>query len=163
MENIERLTFEEYACFLALTTSCRSEDPKTKVGAAILNIDKSLASTGYNGFLSKQIISPSLFNEENRVLKGKLIFHAEQNAINFLKDTDVPLIMGLTISPCENCAKTVARAGIKEVVFLNSYHKCDGAYKQIFDFYGVKYKQLSIDSKMKIAETFEKQLKTQLF
>jgi deoxycytidylate deaminase len=82
-----------------------------------------------------------------------LINHAEINAI--LYSSRQPYYACMVYSPCIHCAKTIAASKIKEIYFLKQYKKSnsetlDVKYMDIFNFSGIKYNQLSIDSLNKI-------------
>ena len=70
-------------------------------------------------------------------VKGKMhttvtlpsVLHAEQNALMFaLRNgtSTVGATMYVTHSPCTDCAKLIAQAGITRVVYLNKYRSDDG-------------------------------------
>ena len=65
---------------LAKTISTWSKDPSTKVGAVIVDSNRRILSTGYNGF-PKGIKDDERL--ENRDEKLEMIVHAEINAILF--------------------------------------------------------------------------------
>ena len=44
------ISWDEYFMGVALLASQRSKDPSTQVGACIIDGDKRILSTGYNGF-----------------------------------------------------------------------------------------------------------------
>lgn len=151
----ERLTLEEYGCFLAFSASLRSEDEQTKVGAVLFGENKEVLSTGFNGYAKSMSPPPEFALEENRARKAKLIFHAEQNLIR-LKKEGKPLLLCLTHTPCESCAKLIAAQGIPKVCFLNPYIRGTEDYKEIFDFYNIKYERLSKESFDKIKSMIDK-------
>ena len=49
MKRNDYLSWDEYFMGVALLTAERSKDPSTQVGACIVNKDKKIISTGYNG------------------------------------------------------------------------------------------------------------------
>ena len=76
------------------------------------------------------------------------VCHAEANAINnYLgsrKDLRGSRIY-VDLFPCNECAKDIIQAGIKEVVYLyDKYNGTDGnvVSKHLFDSCGVKYRQM---------------------
>lgn len=146
-----RLTKSEYGCYLALAARSRSEDPHTQVGTVLFDEDWRTVSTGFNGFAPQLIPNDEII--QNRPLKSDLINHAEINAI--LYSSRQPHYACMVYSPCIHCAKTIAASKIKEIYFLKQYRKSnsetlDVKYMDIFNFSGIKYNQLSIDSLNKI-------------
>ena len=132
-----RPEFNEYACLVAKTVSLRSEDADTKVGACVLNDENRILSVGYNGFPKgwKRNSSWSRDDKLNHVI------HAEQNAFSMLKRDEKPCLIGLTHSPCIACAREIVNYGIKEVWYLQEYHR-ETLFKEVFDHYGIKYGQI---------------------
>ena len=97
-----------------------SKDPSTKCGAVLVRPDKSIASTGYNGF------PPSVADKaewlQDREIKYKVIRHAEENAFSFCRDSD---LSGYTLyvwpfMPCSNCMSEIVINKIARVVSVVS-------------------------------------------
>lgn len=91
-----------------------SKDPRTKVGAVIVDQKNRVVSIGYNGF--PRGVDDSDKRYENRALKHKLVAHAERNALD-----NAPLMVeGCTLyvplMPCNECAKSIVQKGITKVV-----------------------------------------------
>ena len=113
---------------IAIETAQLSKDPVTKVGAVLVK-DKKILSVGYNGPPKNIDDSIVPFNSEGKELKeqkNSYMIHAELNAIlNYeghlsnLKDS----ILYITVSPCHECAKFLAQVGVKEVIYLEEYHR----------------------------------------
>ncbi|XP_026317997.1 deoxycytidylate deaminase-like isoform X2 [Hyposmocoma kahamanoa] len=106
----------------------RSKDPKTQVGACVVNKDK-IVAIGYNGMPIKCRDSKMPWKTEEG-LKNKLLFvcHAEMNAIinkNSASVEGCTLYVGLL--PCEECAKVIIRSRITEVVYMDSRKKYEGS------------------------------------
>ena len=149
------LTWDEYFMGIAKLSAMRSKDPNTQVGACIVGADNRIISIGYNG-------SPNGFHDdifpwdrEGNPLDTKYLYvcHAEMNAIiNYRgnrKDLENAKIY-VDLFPCNECAKLIIQAGIKEVIYLSDKYKdTDGviASKKLFDTCGVKYKQIQITGK----------------
>jgi dCMP deaminase len=99
---------------LAEHVSHWSRDPKTQVGAVIVNDKKQVLGIGYNGF------PRGVTDYEERYLdrSQKLMFvaHAERNALdNCFTDTEGATLYS-TLYPCNECAKGIIQKGIKRVV-----------------------------------------------
>ena len=103
--------------FLALAEhiSTWSKDPSTKVGAVIVDADRRIISTGYNGFPRDVEDLDQRLN--NRDVKYEMIVHGEINAIVFANQN----LQGTTLytwpfMPCSRCAGIVIQSGIRTVV-----------------------------------------------
>jgi dCMP deaminase len=105
------------ARFLSLThlVGAWSKDPSTKVGAAIVRPDRTIASLGYNGFPRGTHDAPEKLMD--RAVKYLRTIHAEANAILAAREP----VHGYTLYvsplyPCANCAAIIVQAGIARVV-----------------------------------------------
>lgn len=91
-----------------------SKDPSTKVGAVIVDDQRRIISTGYNGFArGVRDIDERLTNRDQKL---DMIVHGEINAIVFAREP----LCGTTLytwpfMPCSRCAAIVIQAGIKTV------------------------------------------------
>ncbi len=98
---------------------------KRRQVGAILVKDKMIISDGYNG-------TPSGFEnicEDENNLTKPYVLHAEANAITKVaksSNSSEGATMYVTSSPCVECAKLIIQAGIKRVVFTDSYRLEDG-------------------------------------
>jgi dCMP deaminase len=119
---LKRPSWEEYFLNIALAVSARSHDGETHVGSVIVDENKRILSTGYNGFPpgAEDHILPNL-----RPDKYPFMVHAEMNAIVSSKQNLQSATMFSTHSPCRECAKAIITAGIKNVIFKNSYKNDD--------------------------------------
>jgi len=97
---------------------------RRKVGALLVK-DKMIISDGYNG-------TPSGFEnvceDENDKTKA-YVLHAEANAITKVAksgNSSEGATLYVTSSPCMECSKLIIQAGIKRVVFTESYRLEDG-------------------------------------
>ena len=100
---------------LAEHISTWSKDPSTQVGAVIVDDQRRIISTGYNGFPRGVNDFPERYN--NRDIKYEMIVHGEINAILFANQS----IHGCTLytwpfMPCSRCAAIVIQSGIRTVV-----------------------------------------------
>jgi len=97
---------------------------RRQVGALLVK-DKMIISDGYNG-------TPSGFEniceDENDKTKP-YVLHAEANAITKVaksNNSSEGATLYVTSSPCLECSKLIIQAGIRKVVFSESYHMNDG-------------------------------------
>ncbi len=145
----EYLSWDEYFMASAELASMRSKDPNTQVGCCIVNEDNIKLSEGYNG-------TPVGWEDEHfpwdrsgeyHDTKYPYVVHSEANAITHCVGQGMSLKgsrIYVTLFPCNECAKLIAQAGIKEVVYLSDkYNGTDSniAAKRIFEMCGVKYRE----------------------
>ena len=103
--------------FLALAqhVSGWSKDPSTQVGAVIVDDQRRIISTGYNGFPRGVADLPERYHQ--RDIKYEMIVHGEINAILFanqsLRNTT---LYTWPFMPCSRCAAIVIQTGISCVV-----------------------------------------------
>jgi len=145
---VGRLSIDEYGCLLTLVGKARSEDPHTRCSAVGTRADKSIIGISYNG-LSRGMSVPAWMNEEeNRAKKGEFFIHAEDNLFRFVHGDECHALY-LNISPCAACSKLIVAQGVRRVVYLKEYHRCN-KFKEIFAFHGIIYEELSSVSKRNI-------------
>lgn len=97
---------------------------RRKVGALLVK-NKMIISDGYNG-------TPSGFEnkceDENNNSKA-YVLHAEANAISKIArshNSSDGATLYVTASPCMECSKLIIQAGIKRVVYGETYRIMDG-------------------------------------
>ena len=137
------ITWDEYFMGVAILASMRSKDPNTQVGACIVSPEHKILSMGYNGFPLG--CSDDEFTWEREGDDNKYFYstHSELNAIlNYRGGTLEGAAIYVTLFPCNECAKAIIQAGIKEVVYASD--KYDGtpsvvASKKMFSAAGVEY------------------------
>jgi len=158
LERKDRIGWDQYFMAIAKLSAMRSKDPSTQVGACIVGDDNRILSIGYNG-------TPNGFKDcdfpwarEGGFLETKYAYvvHAERNAIlNYRgsrKDMEGSKIY-VDLFPCNECAKEIIQAGLKEVIYLSDkYANTDSviASKRLLDECGVKYRQLDRDNETSI-------------
>ena len=108
------------ACIWAENSYCE----RRKVGALIVK-DRMIISDGYNG-------TPAGFEnvcEDGNNVTKPYVLHAEANAITKVaksaNNCDGSTLY-VTASPCIECAKLIIQAGIRRVVYSDSYRLEDG-------------------------------------
>ena len=120
MKRSDYINWDEYFMSVAVLAAMRSKDPNTQVGACIVGEDKRIISTGYNGFPRGCSDDDFPWDREGEETKYPFVVHAELNAILNAGGRNVngaTLYVGLF--PCNECAKAIIQAGIKEVVYLS--------------------------------------------
>jgi dCMP deaminase len=151
MENDKRPTYDEYFMNMARLVSTRSTCLRRKVGAVIVKEDR-IISTGYNGAprglkhcleigcLRDQLKIPS--GERHELCRG---VHAEQNALAHAAMFGVSIknaTIYITHNSCIICTKLLINAGIKEIVYAESYF--DELSKKFLEESAISVKKISI-------------------
>ncbi len=115
------LNWDEYFMAMAKLSAKRSKDPNTQVGACIVNANNRIIGLGYNGMPQGNDSFP--WNRDGEDNKYKYVMHAESNAImNSIKELKGATIY-VSLFPCNECAKLIAQAEIKEVVYSDHTYK----------------------------------------
>lgn len=97
---------------------------RRQVGALIVR-DKTIISDGYNG-------TPAGFEnvcEDEHGVTKPYVLHAEANAITKIArsgNNSDGATLYVTASPCIECAKLIIQAGIKRVIYGETYRLTDG-------------------------------------
>ena len=118
----ERVPWDQYFMNIASVVASRSTCPRKLVGSVIVR-DKTILSTGYNG----SIRGMPHCTEVGHMMENDhcvATIHAEANAIIQAAKNGV-MIEGATIyvtaSPCWNCFKMIANAGVKRICYGEFY------------------------------------------
>ena len=91
-----------------------SHDPRTQVGAVIVDDQKRVVSMGYNGFPRGVNDSDERYND--RSTKHLFVCHAERNALDNAPHSVEGCTMYVPLLPCNECAKSIIQNGISKVV-----------------------------------------------
>ncbi|XP_041840303.1 deoxycytidylate deaminase isoform X2 [Melanotaenia boesemani] len=121
------LEWPEYFMAVAFLSAQRSKDPNSQVGACIVNPENKIVGIGYNGMpngCDDDLLPWSRTAEDRLDTKYPYVCHAELNAIMNKNSFDVKgCTMYVALFPCNECAKLIIQAGLKEVVYLSDkYH-----------------------------------------
>ena len=147
MKRSNYLSWDEYFMAIALISAERSKDPNSQVGACIVDDDNKIVSMGYNGApIGYDDDKDMIWDREGSFLDTKYAYvcHSELNAILNSKIPVRGCKLYVTLFPCNECAKALIQAGIKEVIYLSDkYDKTDSntASKKMLSTCGVKYRQ----------------------
>lgn len=159
------ISWDEYFMGIAFISSLRSKDPRTQVGACIVDKENHILSTGYNGaplnLNDDDLPWDSLGEKNNDIMniKNTFVCHAEANAIdNYygnkekLKDSTIYV----TLFPCVECAKRIIQNKIKKVVYLKQYTKEDqiNAATYMFEKANVKVEKFDIEGLYNLKNSF---------
>lgn len=89
-----------------------SKDPSTRVGAVIVDGNRRIISTGYNGY--PKGVDDTIVNRDQKILRT---IHAEANAILFARQSLDGSTIYVNLPPCSSCAAKIVQVGIRRVVF----------------------------------------------
>ena len=115
---------------LASLVASWSKNPRTKVGAVIVDKQHRVISLGYNGYpfnIEDTIVSA---DREEKLLK---VIHAEENALLFRDSSVIGCKIYITHPPCPNCTSKILQVGISEIITIE-------ASKEHLDKWGDKHK-----------------------
>ena len=146
MKRNDYISWDEYFMGVALLAAKRSKDPNTQVGACIVNKNKRILSTGYNGFPYGCSDDTFSWDREGSDTKYKYVVHAELNAILNAGGKDLSgARLYVDLFPCNECAKAIIQSGIAEVVYLyDKYADTEDtiASKKMLNSAGIRLTQL---------------------
>ena len=143
------LHWDDYFMGIALLSAQRSKDPSTRVGACIVDESNKIVGIGYNGFprgCSDDELPWARKAADVKDTKYPYVVHAEVNAIlnSTVKLNNAKMYVALF--PCNECAKMIIQAGIKEIIYLSDkYSDTDSvrAARTMFKMSGVKMRKLA--------------------
>ncbi len=133
MEKFDK-AYLEMAAVWARNSYCK----RRQVGALLVK-DRMIISDGYNG-------TPSGFEnvcEDEAGATKPYVLHAEANAITKVAksgNSSQGATLYVTASPCVECAKLIIQAGIKRVVYKDSYRLTDGV--ELLERAGIEVEQV---------------------
>jgi dCMP deaminase len=139
-ENKQKLLDQRYLK-MAMIWARNSYCKRRQVGALLVK-EKMIISDGYNG-------TPSGFEnicEDEDGRTKPYVLHAEANAITKVAksgNSSEGATMYVTSSPCLECSKLIIQAGIKRVVFTESYRLDDGI--NLLKRAGIEVKQVELE------------------
>lgn len=152
-ERKDYLSWDAYFMGIALLSAERSKDPGTQVGACIVGADHKILSVGYNGMPCgcHDTLMPWARVGDPSDTKYLYVCHAELNAIlNYAGSNLKGATIYTTLFPCNECAKALIQAGIRDVVYLSDkYAETDStrASKRMFDLVGITYRPYEMTDK----------------
>lgn len=119
-----RVDWPQYFMNIAQEVSTRATCDRKHVGALIVR-DKNILSTGYNGSIRSQ---PHCDEAGHDMVGGHCVrtVHAEANAIIQAARNGVSIDQAdiyTTASPCWECFKLIANAGIKRIFYREFYRE----------------------------------------
>ena len=125
------ISWDEYFMGVAQLSALRSKDPKTQVGACIVNQDNHIVGVGYNGMPNgcSDDEFPWSKSDEFYDNKHSYVVHAELNAILSAGKDLTGCEMYVTYSPCHECMKAIIQSGIKRVYYAEVYKPESDGFK----------------------------------
>ncbi len=131
---------DQYFMEHALVTAKASKCTYFQVGAVIVKNDR-IISHGYNGTpsgfpedCSDHFCGDPTEREAHHIFSENTTIHAEMNALLWAAREGISIdgsFLYTTLQPCQNCIKSSVAAGIKKIIYLNSYDKSN-SYSQEF-------------------------------
>ena len=155
MKRQDYISWDEFFMGVAMLAAGRSKDPNTQVGACIVSGEDDpvggnvILSTGYNGFPAgcSDDVFPWDRDGEFADTKYPFVVHAELNAILNARGKSLRgARLYVALFPCNECAKAIIQAGIREVVYLSDkYADTDTtrASRRMLNAAGVRLRQFS--------------------
>ena len=147
----DSIEWKDYFMGVAFLSGMRSKDPSTQVGACIVNKDKRIVATGYNGMpngISDNVLTWARDKTKYPCpLDRKYLYvcHAEMNAIMNKNSASLKECrIFVSLFPCNECAKLIIQSGIKKIYYYTDKHKDEFetiASKTMLDLAGIKYIQ----------------------
>ena len=147
MKRENYISWDAYFMGVALLSKERSKDPNTQVGACIVNKHNRIVTVGYNGLPNGCDDDICPWDKREGTLeetKYAYVAHAELNAILNYRGSVENCILYVTLFPCNECAKAIIQAGIKEVIYLEDKYigtPENKVAKKLFDEAGIQYRE----------------------
>ena len=142
---MDRPPWDQYFMGITKDVATRASCSRHKIGCIIVNHDKELVATGYNGNPRGMDHCDVIgcVRDERGIPSGERMevctaVHAEMNALIQAGRASKGSTLYCTVLPCNTCAKMIINAGIKRVVYHEEYPEKEG---------GVLLKQLGIEVK----------------
>lgn len=137
------VTWDDRFIALASVIAAWSKDPNTQVGCIIVDKNRRIVSTGYNGFPRGIKDDLRLWSRE---MKLEIILHAEVNALMYAReDLTGSTLYVWPMPPCSRCAAQIIQSGISRVVSPPASprwkHSCDLSL-ELFKEAGIIYSQV---------------------
>lgn len=115
---VSRPSWDQHFLDMAALAATRSKDRSTRVGAVIVDLNRNVRATGYNGFPRR--VNDDIDARHERPIKYRYTEHAERNAIYSAARAGVSTdgcTMYCTHAPCSDCARAVIQAGVLRIVY----------------------------------------------
>ncbi|XP_062576414.1 deoxycytidylate deaminase-like isoform X1 [Saccostrea cucullata] len=165
------ISWDEYFMGIAFLSAKRSKYNVRTVGTCIVNSERRIVTTGYNGFIDPQRKKTKQKNDptfsKSKAEQSLFVCHAEMNAVINRHGTSLKdCVVYVTLFPCNECAKLLAQSRISKVIYYANDKAEKPKYKasaKILKYAGIKvqcYKRLKRENRSpvrkKIMLDFEK-------
>ena len=129
-----RPSVDEYFTMMAILASSRGTCARRQVGCVLVNADKKVMATGYNGVPSGFVHCIDEPCEGADCPSGEGLdkceaIHAEQNALLQCLDVNQIETAYCTTAPCIHCVKLLLNTGCQRIVFAEDYPHSDASRK----------------------------------
>lgn len=160
MKRQDYISWDEFFMGVALLAAQRSKDPNSQVGACIVSGEDDPAggniilSTGYNGFPAGCSDDEFPWEREGEFgdTKYPFVVHAELNAILNARGKSLRgARLYVALFPCNECAKAIIQAGIREVIYLSDKYagtEANNASRRLLAAGGVALRAFSSDKEI---------------
>lgn len=119
-----RPSWDGYYIAMAYLVATRATCDRKHVGAVLVDEEKRVVATGYNGAPSGMPHCDDV-GHELKEIEGRMscvrTLHAESNAIDYAGRQTWGCTLYTTVIPCYDCAKRIVNAGIRRVVYDEFY------------------------------------------
>lgn len=132
--------FDDFYMNVAAMTATLSYAKRAQVGAVAVR-DRNILAFGYNGTLPG---TGNVCEDEEGNTKPEVI-HAEENLLMKLAKSSVSSegsVVYVTMSPCINCSRLMANAGVSKIMYRDSYRDTSGI--ELLTNYGIQVEQYRI-------------------
>jgi dCMP deaminase len=129
--------FDQFYMDVAAGAAALSYAKRAQVGAVAVR-DRNILAFGYNGTLPG---TSNVCEDEHGNTKAEVI-HAEENLLMKMARSSVSVegaVVYVTMAPCINCSRLMANAGIKKVIYRDTYRDLSGV--DLLNKYGIEVKQ----------------------
>lgn len=111
--DVPRPDWDRYFLDMAEAVSRRSPDPSTRHGCVLVDADRRVVSTGYNGPVAGL---PNDLVPVGRPAKYDWFIHAEDNAVCFARCDLRGATAYVTGPPCAACFRRLLQVGVRRIV-----------------------------------------------
>jgi dCMP deaminase len=108
-----------------------SKDPSTQVGCVLVDQQRRIIGTGYNGF--PRGVDDDVERYEHRPTKLLMVQHAEANAVLQAVAKTEGATAYVTHHPCSSCAGVMIQAGVARVVTRSPEEGLAERFMESFD------------------------------